>query len=122
MTAGIRNQPVAGTKVALAPAAIVGLLGATLFVGGLLGVATRAELDSISANPATAQVVASIAATRSSIERQAQIAVGRGPLVRDPGTAVRRQRNASKAVDHIGLTERLFPVTSAHRIEHGPLP
>lgn len=122
MTAGLRNQSLTGTKVTLAPAAIGGLLAAALLAGGLLGVAAKAEYDSLSANPPAAQGAASSAASAVRVERSAQIAVGRGPLVRDAATAATRARIAGGAVDHIGLTERLMPVSTPHRIEHGPLP
>ena len=122
MTAGLRNQPVARAKVALAPAAIVGLLGAALLVGGTLGVVAKAQFDSITTDHAIAQVATSAAESRSLIGRQAQIVVGRGPLVGDAGTAARQPMVATHAVDHIGLIERLFPVSTPHRIQHGPLP
>ncbi len=121
MTAGLRSQQIAGTKVALPRTALAGLVGVALLVGGLLGVATKSELDSISANQASAQVAASNLESRLLIERRAQIAVGRGPLVGDPGAGGSRAQVATHATDHIGLTERLFPVTTVHTLEHGPL-
>ena len=126
MTAGLKSQQIvgtklAGTKVALAPTAFAGLMGAALLVGGLLGVVTKSELDSITANQATAQVAASTVELRPLTERRAQIAVGRGPLVRDPGAGGSRSQAAVHATDHIGLTELLFPVTTVHHLEHGPL-
>jgi len=122
MTAGLRNQPVAGSKVALAPAAIAGLLGAALLVGGTLGIVAKAEFDSITAKPAIAQVATSTVESPSLIARQAQLATGHGPLVADLGTAGSRPAIASRPVDHIGLTELLFPMPTSHRIQHGPLP
>jgi hypothetical protein len=74
MTAELRNQRAAGARVALAPAAIAGLLGAALLIGGLLGVVTKSQLDAITTNQAAAPVVASNAASRLLIERNARIA------------------------------------------------
>ncbi len=121
MTAGLRSQQIAGTKVALPRTALAGLMGGALLVGGLLGVATKSELDSITASRATAQIAASNLESRLLIVRHAQIAAGRGPLVGDPGAGGSRPRVATHATDHIGLTERLFPVTTVHTLEHGPL-
>jgi hypothetical protein len=95
-------------------------MGVALLVGGLLGVATKSELDSITASQATAQVAASDLQSRLLTER-AQITVGRGSLVRDPGAGGARPQATIHATDHIGLTERLFPVTTVHSLEHGPL-
>jgi hypothetical protein len=120
MTAGIRSQQIAGTTVALPRTALAGLMGVALLVGGVLGVATKSEFDSIAAHGATAQVAASSLESRQLTQRS-QISVGRGPLVRDPGASGPRRQAPVHAADHIGLTERLFPVTSAHHLEHGPL-
>ena len=121
MTAGLRSQPTSGTKVALPRTALAGLVGVALLVGGLLGVATKSELDSISANQASAQVAAANRESLPLIERRAQITVGRGPLVGDPGAGGSRRQVATHVTDHVGLTERLFPVTTVHTLEHGPL-
>jgi DNA-binding CsgD family transcriptional regulator len=69
MTAGLTSQPMTRTKAALAPIALVGLLGATLLAGGMLGAAVASELDSFNANGRIAQVNA----TASSLESQALI-------------------------------------------------
>lgn len=121
MTAGLRSQQIAGTKVALPPTALAGLMGVALLVGGLLGVATKSELDSMTTNQAAAQVAASNLESRLLAERRAQITVGRGPLVGDPGAGGSLPRAAIHASDHIGLTERLLPVKTVHSLEHGPL-
>jgi hypothetical protein len=74
MTAGLRSQRAAGAKVALAPAAIAGLLGAALLIGGLLGVVAKSELDAITTSQAAAPVAASTGASRLDIERGIRIA------------------------------------------------
>ena len=123
MTTGLTAQPIGGTKVALAPAAFAGMLGAALLAGGLLGVATKSAVDSINANQAIVQTAAAVASVQSSerLERTAQIAVGRGPTVGDLDVGGSRPQVARHEADHIGLSERLFPVTSRHSLEHGPL-
>ena len=122
MTAGLRNQPVAGAKVAIAPAVIAALIALALLVGGLLGVVAKSELDLVTANPAIAPAAASIHDSTSLIARRAAIAVDRGPLVSDPGPQGLRPLVATRAADHIGVTERLFPVSTPHHIPHGQLP
>lgn len=123
MTAGLGSRPLAGTKVALAPAALVGLLGAALLAGSLLGFAATSELDSINSNRAMARVAAPAASleSQSFTRRNAQIAVGRGPLVRDDGLSTSVSQVAPHVADHIGLTERLFPIGATHVLEHGPV-
>jgi hypothetical protein len=119
MTTGLTSRPFGGTKVALAPAAFAGMLGAALLAGGLLGVATKSEVDSLGA-----QAIAAVSAPATTVESRvqaAQIAAGRGPQVRDLGLGGSRVQPARHQADHIGLSERLFPVTTSHVIEHGPL-
>ncbi|MEA2609656.1 MAG: hypothetical protein QOJ75_1899 [Chloroflexota bacterium] len=43
MTAGLTSRPIAGTKVALAPSALIGLVGAALLAGGTLGAVLFAQ-------------------------------------------------------------------------------
>ena len=69
MTAGLRSQGNAGARIALAPAAIAGLLGVALLIGGLLGVVTKAELDAVTTSQAAAPVATSDAALRLLMER-----------------------------------------------------
>jgi hypothetical protein len=99
------------------------MLGAALLARGLLGVATKSAVDSLNADQAIAQAAAATSSVESSVrfERAAQIAVGRGPSVGDFGLGGSRRQVTNHAADHIGLTERLFPVTSGHSLEHGPL-
>jgi hypothetical protein len=110
-----------GTTVALPRTAFAGLLAAALVLGGVLGIAARSEFDSLTGTPAAAAAAAANLDSRVVVEH-ARMTVGRGPLVRDPGASGARPRASVHAADHVGLTERLFPVTTAHRIEHGPLP
>ncbi len=74
MTAGLTDQHAAGARVVLAPAAIAGLLGAALLIGGLLGVVTKSELDAITTSEAAAPVAASTVTSRQLTERNARIA------------------------------------------------
>ena len=74
MTAGLGKQRAAGTRVALAPAAIAGLLGAALLIGAALGVVAKSELDAITTNQAAAPAAPSNAASRLLIERNMRIA------------------------------------------------
>ena len=74
MTAELRNQRAAGARVALAPTAIAGLLGAALLIGGVLGVVAKSELDAITSSEVAAPVAASIVASRLLTERNARIA------------------------------------------------
>ncbi|MGZ8515093.1 MAG: hypothetical protein ACXWXA_08635 [Candidatus Limnocylindrales bacterium] len=74
MTAGLRSQRAAGTRVALAPTAIAGLLGAALLIGALLGVVAKSELDGITTSQAAAPVAAANAPSRLLIERNTRIA------------------------------------------------
>ncbi len=119
MSAGLTSRSIAGTTVALPRAAFAGLLAIALVVGGLLGVVARSEFDSLAGTAADASVMTS---NVRMVTERARITVGRGPLVGDPGTGGARQSGPTRAVDHIGLSERLFPVTSTHPVEHGPLP
>ena len=74
MTAGLRSQRAAGTRVALAPAAIAGLLGAALLIGALLGVVTKSELDAITTSQGAAPAGVVSAVSRLNIERGIRIA------------------------------------------------
>jgi hypothetical protein len=53
MTAGLA-RPIDRAKVSLAPAALVGLLGAALLTGGMLGVGITSELGSLGPSRAVA--------------------------------------------------------------------
>jgi hypothetical protein len=137
MTAGLTSQPMTKTKVALAPIALVGLLGAALLAGGMLGATVASELGSLSANGRIAQVNA----TASSLESRALVqfrageresaardAAAAASLVSQAPIKVRagERESAAKGVpphaqDHIGLTERLFPILVSHAVGHGPL-
>lgn len=119
MSAGIRSQGIATTRVALPPAALAGLMGVALLIGGLLGVVAKSELDATTGTGVAARAVSTLP-SRLLMER-AQIGVGRGPLVQDPGASGSRRQDPTHATDHIGLSERLLPVTTAHHLEHGPL-
>jgi hypothetical protein len=119
MSAGLTSRSIAGTTVALPRVTFAGLMAAALLVGGLLGVVARSEFDGLTGTAADASVATS---NVRMITERAQLSVGRGPLVADPGTAGALPSGPRPVVDHIGLSERLFPVTSAHRVEHGPLP
>ena len=121
MSAGITSRSIAGTTVAVPRITLVGLLAATLLIGGLLGVVARSEFDTLTGSAVGVSVASSDVAARMTVE-QAQIDVGRGPLVRDAGTSGARPHRSTGAADHIGLSERLFPVITAHHLEHGPLP
>ncbi len=120
MAAGIRSQGIATPRLALQPAALAGLVGAALLVGGLLGVAAKSELDAVAGAQLAVPVAASSLESRL-LTARAQIIVGRGPLVRDPGATGSRPLPIVHATDHVGLTERLVPVMTPHPVEHGPL-
>jgi hypothetical protein len=121
MSAGITSQTVAGTKLAIAPTVFAALLAAALLVGGVLGVVTKSGFDSITARSVAGQAAVQGVRSTPLDTRGAQITVGRGPLMQDLGPEGAASRAASHATDHIGVTERLFPVTSRHPIAHGPL-
>lgn len=121
MSAGLTSRSITATTVALPRIALAGLLAVVLLVGGLFGVVARSGFDTLTGTATGASVATSGLATRMLAER-AQIAVGRGPLAGDPGTGGARPAGAGHAADHIGLSERLFPITTTHHLEHGPLP
>lgn len=99
MTAGIRSQTVAGTKVALAPAAMAALLAGTLVAGAIAGIAGKSAVDFMATNDAAVTTSVDPALT----VRAAQVVVGRGPLAADSGTGVS------------------LPNVTRHPTEHGPL-
>ena len=74
MTAGLRDQHAAGARVVLAPAAIAGLLGAALLIGGLVGIVAKSGLDAITTSQAAAPVAAATGPSRLDIERGIRIA------------------------------------------------
>jgi len=95
MTAGITGRPLAGTKVALAPATLAGLLGVALLTGGLFGAAITSELGSLSSSRPIALVEA---ATTPHLGDH----VGLTERLFAP------VQSAARVGDHVGLTERLF--------------
>ena len=121
MAAGLTGRPIAHTRVALAPVSLVGLLGAALLAGALLGgvityaldsngpVARTAVMDKSFESPALIQVRAGEresaalgSATDKSFELPALIQVRAGER------ASAAQEAAPHAQDHIGLMERLI--------------
>jgi hypothetical protein len=138
----------ARAKVSLAPIALAGLVGAALVVGGMLGAAATSALDvagttgrSAQANTTSASLetqaliqfragerdsAARDAETTSGVVSQALINVRAGE--REPAA----QAVAPHAKDHIGISERLFPIAvgqserlspivERHALGHGPL-
>jgi hypothetical protein len=100
MTAGFGSRSIVSTKVALAPISLVGLLVTALLAGGMLGAAVTSGLGSIGANTDKAQVTA----TGSSLEEQALI------RFRADERASAARASTPHVRDHIGLSERLFPI------------
>jgi hypothetical protein len=137
MTAGFSSRSMARTKVSLAPIALGALLGAAVLAGGMIGAVATVGLGASTANGHIAQantVGASLesqaliqlrAGERESAARDAETAAG---LVSQALIRVRagERESAAKAVaprvlDHVGLTERLFPIVVRHVVAHGPL-
>lgn len=118
MTARIESRQIAGTQVARTPAALAALVGSALLFGGVIGVVAKSEVDALTASGAG--LAGSIATSPSALVREAQLGVDRGPLAREPGADGARIPVSTRAVDLIGLSERLFPVTTARHLEHGP--
>lgn len=114
MTAGIERRQLAGTRVARTPVALAGLLGAALLIGGAIGVA-KSEVDALTA-PGAASVARSLSASSSALVREAQVALGRGPLARDAG-AVGPRTLGTVGSDGADSTDRQAPIHP----EHGPL-
>jgi hypothetical protein len=138
----------ARAKVSLAPIVLAGLVGAALVVGGMLGAAATSALDVAGTTGRSAQANT----TSASLETQALIqfrAGERDSAARDAETTsgvvsqalinVRAserepaaQAVAPHAQDHIGISERLFPIevgqserlspiVMRHAPGHGPL-
>jgi hypothetical protein len=115
MTAGIERRPIAGTRAAGRPAALAGLLTGALLIGGVIGIVAKSEVDALTA-PAVASVARSLSSSPSELVREAQVAVGRGPLARDPGAGGGRTLGIAGSTGGAGSTDRQVPI----RREHGP--
>jgi hypothetical protein len=115
MTAGIERRPIAGIRAARGPAALAGLLSGALLIGGIIGVVAKSEVDVLTA-PAAASVARSLSSSPSLLVREAQVAVGRGPLARDLGAGGSRTLGTAGSTGGAGSTDRQVPI----RREHGP--
>ena len=102
MTAGLTNRPMAGTKVALAPTALAALLGGALLAGGIFGAFIASEVGMIGPAQGARQILATSSSPQSqALRRDAQIAVGRGPLAQEaPQILATGSTPASRALVH----------------------